>query len=363
VDPLTEKKAPSGPPRWVIWWTAIALLALFLYAIRSILPPFVIGAVVAYVMSPVVHRIQERWRLPRGAAIALLYLGLLVPLIILIVYFGPRLVEESRQLITQTPFILIRIIEQVSGPGPYDLFGATMTSRDIAIALIEMIRGAVGTPGAALRIVTTAFELTLNVFLSLIVSIYLIADSRRMTDVLLRLTPHDRRGEVKEVSEEIHRTLARYLRRIGVLVGLVSAVTFLGLEFLFHLRFALAVAVATGLLEIVPFVGPVAAGTVASIIALSQGGPNLVIGVIVFYFVLRQIEDQIVAPVVLGHAVELHPLVIIFAVLVGGTLFGLLGTLAAVPAAAALKVVVDYLPKLTAASVATPPPPGQGNEA
>jgi predicted PurR-regulated permease PerM len=361
---MAEKNIPSGPPPWVVWWTAAVAIGLFVYAIRSILPPFVIGAVAAYVLSPVVVRIEERWRVPRGAAIGLLYLVLLVPLVVLVVYFGPRLVEESRQLISQTPFILIHIIEQVFGPGPYDLVGTTTTSRDIATALIETIRGALGTPAAALRIVTTLAALALNVFLSLIVSIYLIADSRRMTDILMRLTPHDRRDEVKEVSEEIHRTLARYLRRIALLVGLVSVVTFLGLEFLFHLRFALAVAVATGLLEIVPFVGPVAAGTIAAIVALSQGGPSLVIGVVVFYFVLRQIEDQIVAPVVLGHAVELHPLVVIFAVLVGGTLFGVLGTLAAVPVAASLKVVIDYLPKLKAPTrIVHPSQAGIGSKA
>jgi len=171
---MAEKNMPNGPPRWVVWWTAAILIALFAYAIRSILPPFVIGAVAAYVLSPLVARIQGRWRIPRGAAIALLYLALLVPLILFVVYFGPRFVEESRQLITQTPFILIRIIEQVVGPGPYDLFGTTTTSREIAGALIEAIRGSLGTPGAALRIVTTVAGVTLNVFLSIIVSIYLI---------------------------------------------------------------------------------------------------------------------------------------------------------------------------------------------
>jgi predicted PurR-regulated permease PerM len=112
------------------------------------------------------------------------------------------------------------------------------------------------------------------------------------------------------------------------------------------LRYALPIAVVTGLVEIVPFVGPVVAGTIAALFALSQGGVNLVVGVVVFYVVLRQVEDQIVSPVVLGDAVELHPLVVIFAVLAGGALFGILGTLAAIPIAASIKVIIDYAPKL-----------------
>jgi len=122
-------------------------------------------------------------------------------------------------------------------------------------------------------------------------------------------------------------------------------------------------AVATGLLEIVPFVGPVSAGAIAAMIAVTQGGPNLAIGVIVFYFVVRQIEDQLVSPIVLGRAVELHPVIIIFAVLAGGTLFGIIGTLAAVPVAASIKVILDYWPQLfPAATPGTSPTSGTSDD-
>ncbi|MGH2461053.1 MAG: AI-2E family transporter, partial [Chloroflexota bacterium] len=176
-------------------------------------------------------------------------------------------------------------------------------------------------------------------------SIYLLLDSERFTHLFFRVVPPERRLEVREVSEEIHRTLARFLRGEAFLVGLVSAASFLGLEFVFHLRFALPLAVATGLFEIVPILGPIAAGTIAAAIAISQGGPGLAIGVIVFYIIIRQIEDQIVMPFVVGRAVELHPLVVLFAVLAGGALLGFLGTLLAVPIAASIKVMLSvWLP-------------------
>ena len=183
--------------------------------------------------------------------------------------------------------------------------------------------------------------------------------------------PPNRRPEVFEVSDQIHRTLARYFRRLMVLVALVATATFLGLDFIYHLHFALPLAVATGFLEVVPFLGPVVAATIAALVALSQGGVALAIWVIVFYTVIRQLEDQIVSPVVLGNAVELHPLFVIFAVLAGGALFGILGTLAAIPVAASIKVIVDYAPKLIAgpfipvkplplAPVGEPPPRSEG---
>jgi predicted PurR-regulated permease PerM len=351
VDAMTEKREDTIP-RWVLWWTALAALALFVYLVRSVLPPFVIGFAFAYVFSPVVDSIQDRWRLPRGVAILGLYLALLVPLVALVVIFGPRLVEELRLLIVRAPQITAQLVEVLFGSGPYLLFGSSLDARQVSLALVDSVRGAVGSPENALRVLSSIAELTLNAFLTLVVSIYVLADSVNVRRAVMSLVPRRRRPEIDSASKEIHLTLARYLRRQLFLVCLVSFVTFLGLELLFNLRYALAIAVVTGFLEVIPFFGPVVAGSIAALVALSQGGSQLMIEVIVFYVVLRQIEDQLVSPVVLGRAVELHPLVVIFAVLAGGALFGVIGTLAAIPVAAAIKVALSYWPKLNAPPVA-----------
>lgn len=343
---------------WKAWpvWAAIALLAVFLYLVRSVLPPFLVGALIAYVLGPVVAGIEERWRLPRPLAILFLYLAFVGPLILLFVFFGPRFFAESRQMVVRSPFLLGRILHQLFGPGPYDLFGNAVTPRDISTALFDSIRGSLGSPRNALHIAAVVFEFLLQASLSLVVSIYLLADTVRMNGLLMRLVPEDRQDEVARVSEEIHRTLALYLRRQMLLVGFVASVTFIGLEFIFHLHYAVPIAVATGFLEIVPFIGPVTAGTIAALVALSQGDGTLMIEVIVFYFILRQIEDQLVMPLVLGNAVELHPILVIFAVLAGGALAGIIGTLVAVPVAASVKVVLDAWPRLMPRGTPTAPP-------
>ncbi len=341
-----DRDSRSAIPLWLGWLLALGAIALLLYLVRSILAPFVIGGLAAYVMSPVADRFQERWRLSRAVAVALLYLLVLVPIAALAVLFGPRLLEETRLLIVRAPELLTGLIADLFGPGPYALLGGTVDSAQISRDAIDSLRGAIGSTGQALRFAAVIAELALNVFLALIVSVYLLADSQRVTRLLIGLVPQDRRVRVAEVSAEVHRTLARYLQRLGLLTALVATVIFLGLELIFHLHYALPLAVATGVLEIVPFIGPVAAGSIAAMIAVTQGGSSLAVGVIVFYFVVRQIQDQLVGPIVLGRAVELHPVIIIFAVLAGGTLFGILGTLAAVPAAASIKVILDYWPQL-----------------
>ena len=137
--------------------------------------------------------------------------------------------------------------------------------------------------------------------------------------------------------------MGKWLRGQVFLIFLVAAVTYLVLGPVLHLPYALAIAVITGVLEIIPLVGPLAATVVAGTDAFARGGPSLAAIVVVFYFVLRQIEDQVVMPVVIGRAVHLHPVVTIFAVLVGLHVYGVLGGLLGVPVAAALNVVYREL--------------------
>ena len=346
----------SGRFSW-LFWGGIAVVVVFLYLVRAILPPFLIGMAIAYVLAPLVGRVQQHWRLPRAVTVLLLYCAFFGPLIVVVIFVGPRFFDETRQLIVRSPAILGMLIEQTFGPGPFDLFGTTTTPRQISTDLIGSLRQALGTPTTALHVASALGEFFLSAFLALIVSIYLLLDTERVSKVLIRLIPRDRRTEVLDVSEEIHRTLGRFLLGEMILVGIVSVASFLGLEFVFHLRYALPLAVATGFLEIIPFLGPVIAASIAASLALLQGGAGLAAWIIVFYIIVRQVEDQVVMPVVVGRAVELHPIIVIFAVLAGGALLGVLGTLLAVPVAASIKVALDAWLPLFLPKDAVPSPP------
>ena len=125
--------------------------------------------------------------------------------------------------------------------------------------------------------------------------------------------------------------LGKWLRGQLLLIALVAAVAYIGLGPVLHLPYALALAVLTGILEIIPLIGPLIATAIVAVDAFARGGVRLAAAVIVFYFVLRQVEDQVVMPVVIGRAVHLHPIVTIFAVLVGLSVYGVLGGLLGVP--------------------------------
>jgi predicted PurR-regulated permease PerM len=240
------------------------------------------------------------------------------------------------------PSIVDNAVQSVTGGSTLDVLGQSVTPEDLSARIQAGVADAIGSPSDVVHAARVALEWSLKVFLVLLVFVYLLVDGQRLGVFLQRFVPSEHRYHVETVAGEIHRLLGRYLQGQLLLVAIVSVVVFVGLEWVFRLRYALPIAVATGFLEIIPFLGPIAAGVIASAVALTQHGPAAAGWVALFYLVLRQLEDQLVMPVVVGRAVHVHPLATIFAVVVGEQVAGVLGMLLAVPLTAAAKVALDY---------------------
>lgn len=330
---------PAGPP-WAAPFLLVAAV-LFLYSVRHILAPFVVAAALAYISSPVVGWIEKRTRIPRAAAVLSFFVVVLAPLAALAWALEPTLVRETRELATNTPDILRNLLVQLFSGERIDVLGQRVGADSATNYLLGSLREILGTPAGAIHVVAVAAETLLHGFLILVLLFYFLVDHGRFAQAALRLIPMEHRTEWQKVSEEIHQALARYVRGLLFLVGLMSTVTWVGLTFVFHLPYALPIAIATGFLEIIPFLGPVAAASIAAVVGLFHGGPQLALGIALFYFVVRQLEDQLAMPVVIGRAVEIHPAMAIFAVLAGSTVGGVLGALLGIPIAAAAKIAFD----------------------
>ena len=343
IQPATSRPAGAVRERFPIPVTAVLILGLlFLYLVRSILPPFVAAIALAYFSSPVVNAIQERLRVRRLLAVAAFYALTLLPLILLAWLLYPTYARETHELMRNAPFIITTFLTDLFGGERIELFGQAISARAAALYLMDTLTRTVGTPSEALHVLSIAIESLLSVFLVVVLVFYFLLDGQRLAEVGFELLPVGQRDRARAVAGEINVVLSRYVRGLVFLVGLMSTATWLGLALLFHLPYALPVAILTGLLEIIPFIGPITAGAIAALIAFAKGGTGLALGVIAFYFLLRQAEDQLVMPNVLGRAVALSPAFIIFAVLAGGAIGGVLGTLLAIPAAAAVKVIFDH---------------------
>ena len=315
---------------------------IFLFLVRSILPPFVAAVAIAYFASPIVTWIQGRLRLRRTAAAAAFYAMTLLPLLLAGWALEPAFVRETRELGTNAPHIVTDLLVQLFGGQEIRLLGQRMDVETVSGYLVNSLTRAVDSPAEAIHVATVAVQTVLSFFLTAVLTFYFLVDGGRLADAGLALAPPAQRERLRAAADEINMVLSRYVRGLLFLVVLMATATWLGLSLVFRLPYALPVAIATGLLEVIPFVGPIAAGALAAIIAFSHAGVGLAVGVIAFYFVLRQAEDQLVMPAILGRAVALHPAVIIFAVMAGGTIAGVLGTLLAIPAAATIKVALDH---------------------
>ncbi len=322
-------------------WTFFILAAIVLYLTRGIITPFVIAAVLAYIFTPVVDSLTERLKLPRFLAILLLYVVVFGGLGLAAYVISGKLSAEVSGLSKQGPDMIANAVDRFTGGGDIALFGTTIHPAQIANGIRNSLNDFLQTPSGALEIGKSLAEGFLNLILLLLVLFYLLLDWHDVDHALLRFVPADRRAHFSDLGGRIHNILGFYLRGQLLLIVLISVVMFVILEFI-GLQFALPIAILSGVLEIIPLVGPALAAAIAAVVALASPnlGVNGAIWILIIYFVVRQLEDQLVMPIVVGRAVHLHPVITTFAVLAGGAIAGILGTLLAVPLTAAANVVI-----------------------
>lgn len=327
----------------VAHWIALAALLFFLWYVREVLPPFIIAGVMAYILSPLADWLAERTNVRRGLAGLLVFLLVLALLGLAGWLLGANLAREFRALQLDSPNIVGSLVQNVTGGSTVDLFGQQFSPTDLTARITGAMDGPLANSRNALRAAQIAVDTVLKLLLCLLALAYLLVDGQRVGPFGLRFVPAEHRDEVERIGAEIHHVLGRYISGQFGLIVLVSVFTFLALQLLFHLPHALPIAIATGILEVIPLVGPVIAAAIACAVGFTQGGAAEAGWLALFYFVLRQAEDQLVMPLVVGHAVHVHPLVTIFAVVVGEHVAGVLGMVLGVPFAAAAKVVLDYV--------------------
>jgi len=323
-------------------WVALAALVALLWVARGVLPPFIVAGIFAYILYPLVDELAARTHLRRSWVALAVVAAVAVASVGFFVLVGSRLNTELRDISREGPSIIESVVEHLTGGQDLDLLGQTITSRDLGRRLDVALRDELGTPTQAIQAVRVGFSLLLDVLLVFISFAYMLIDGSRFFQYVLRFVPPEHRPHLVFLQSEIHRVFGRFLRGQLLLIALMSFVTFVVLEWGFHLPYALWIAIVTGILEVIPLIGPIAAGIIAASVGFAHGGPNEAASIAIVYVVLRQVEDQLVMPNVVGRAVHVHPLVTIFAVLTGEKLAGILGMILAVPVAAGIKVVLDY---------------------
>jgi predicted PurR-regulated permease PerM len=335
-------------PRWstttkrTVAVIGVGLATLFVLHVFDIITPFIWAAVFAYVFGPLVGAAQRRSGAPRGLAVATLFAGLGLILYLLGRLLAPVLLSELAELRATFPRLVANVQEQLVNA----LAGSGYEG--VAAGIFDQINTLAGFIGAnALRVALNVLESILKVLIFVIALFYMLRDGPRLTARLAELAPGGHRAELLRLLGRINSVLGQYVRGQVVLIAIMATATTIGLSLL-QVPFSFLIGLLTGVLETIPLVGPITAGAIAVLVALGHPAPfgwsqtSYAAIVAVMYTVFRQVEDYVVVPQVIGRIVELHPLLVIFALLAGGATAGLLGIVIAVPVAASLRLIVLY---------------------
>ena len=326
-------------------WRLLALLAAVVFVLwlaRDVIGPFAIAAVLAYAFSPVVSAVENRTGLPRVLVIGVGYLLVFAGVAVLAFVAAERAGSELRDLSSGGRDVIATALHKLFGD-TITVAGQQLVVSDLAAQIRQALLGLVSSPTSAVQVATRAVDLGLQAILTLIVTFYFLLDGRRFGEFALRFLDRSQRAETLRIAHRIHEVLGRWLRGQLLLIGLVAAVLYVILGPLLHVPYALALAILSGVLEIIPLVGPLIAAALAGTVTFAAHGTDTTLVVLASYAILREVEDQLVMPIVIGRAVHLHPVITIFAVLVGLSAWGVFGGLMGVPVAAALNVTLREL--------------------
>ena len=340
----------STSKRWAIWIAIAALALLGLWRLAPVLTPFLISAVLAYALNPVVNRIDNLvgGRMPRVVGVVLVELVFVVIVLGVLLLVVPILTQEIPLMRDQVPALLergrkalmlvtqkfgIKVALDTSSLQAQLMKYLNANWDDVLTSLLSSLR-----LGGSL-----ALALVGNAVLVPVALFYLLLDWQKFVNSVVELVPLPLRPSYDSFMDEADVVLGQYLRG-QLLVMLILAVYYSVFLSFFGLDLALPIGVFTGLAVFVPYLGYGLGLVLASVSGLLQmGGFHALIMVSVVYGVGQMVESFFLTPRFVGERIGLHPLMVIFALLAFGQLFGFAGVLMALPASAVLLVAVRRL--------------------
>ncbi len=328
----------------LVWWgvaTAILLVAMWLLG-QPILP-FIMGAGIAYLLDPVADRL-ERMGLSRIMSVVVITAGAIILLAALILLVMPLLLRQAAALINTAPQMFDQAMSFISARFP-DLvpenssLGTTLS--DLGSTFGEQM-GSIATTviGSVGGVISTIALLVI----APVVAFYLLLDWDHMVEEIDRLLPREHAPTIRRIAREIDEALSGFVRGQGLVILILGTWYSIGLM-LVGLPFGFFIGIMAAVLSFIPYVGVLIGGATAIGVALfSFWGDPLWIGAVVTIFAIGQIvEGNYLQPKIVGGHVGLHPVWLLLALSVFGSLFGFVGMVVAVPLAAALGVIARFL--------------------
>ena len=324
------------------WGFAAVVFFVLLWALGNVLVPFLLGGAIAYFLDPVADKL-ERMGASRVLATAIITLVALLLFVLMALLVVPTLFNQSVQLFNTAPDLAKNFGTFLTErfPSLLDANSTLRQSLDSLAATVQERGGELVT--TALSSAASLINIAVLFVIVPVVSVYLLLDWDNMVARIDELLPRDHAPTIRKLAGQIDKTLASFIRGMGTVCLILGTYYAIALM-LVGLQFGLVVGFVAGLITFIPYLGALIGGSLAIGLGLFQfWGDWVSLGLVAAIFIIGQvIEGNFLTPKLVGNSVGLHPVWLILALSVFGTLFGFVGMLVAVPVAAALGVVTRF---------------------
>ena len=351
ADPTVRLRPPT--PRVAVVIAAAVLVAVVLFAAGSAVRPFVVGLLLGYLLDPLVERFA-RVGLPRWLAVLMVY-----AITVAIVGFAlaiaiPPLVQQIATFTTELPDIIKLIQYQLNHLNElYDRIGLPPELRTFADSIVASALDAVHNLDIRFLqpVIDSAASFVTSIFGYLILPawlFFLLKDRPRLQEAVDRSLPEPWRRDTWAIVGIVHEVFGKWIRGQLILGGVVGLASFIGLTVLgltvdpIFGRFAVLLAIIAALGELIPIIGPIISAVPAVLLGLTAG-PGPALAALLLYLAIQQIENNVLVPKIQSDAIDLHPSLVITALIIGGAIFGLLGAILALPVTAAFRDAFKYI--------------------
>lgn len=332
--------------------TAIVAAGLVLYWLKGALFPFILGIILAYVLYPLVSRLERimPWsrRRPgwgRAAVILLVYMlaaGVLGGALFLII---PPAFEQATAFFGSLPDLYMRARITIES---WDQQYADKIPEDIRLRIQDaannagtiLINGAQTIVSRSFSAVRSALTIVLGLAIVPLFLYYLLKDRETITEGIVSLFPYSAQNHARNVIEIINQTFGNYVKAQFILMIVVGTMVFLGLSIL-GIRYAFLLGIVAGLFEVVPIIGPWL-GAVPGILVTLATSPEDIVWVVLVYIAVQLLENALLVPHIQGRTMNIHPILVMIALVIGSEIAGIWGILLSAPVAAVAKGVYTY---------------------
>jgi len=315
----------------------VAVLLEVLWISRQVISWLLISLFLALALDPFVSWIERRGRVGRGPAIGLAYLVIALLIVAVGLTFIPKLVDEVNGFVQALPNY---VHDLTHGRGR---LGFLERKYHVVEKVREQVKkgGAtrvLGLSGAAIAVTKSVLTIIAATVTIVFLTFFMLLEGRAWVDRFYGLLPERSQPRCRRVGHDVYRTVGGYVTG-NLLISVIAGVSITIVLLIMGVPYAVALGLLVAVLDLIPLAGATIAGIIVVAVAFLHSIPAGVV-VAVFIIVYQQLENHFLQPVIYGRTVQLSPLVVLIAVLIGAALAGILGALAAIPVAGTIQVIV-----------------------